>query len=181
MIRAVVFDFDGVIADSEPLHFRAFRDGLAEKGLILSEHEYYAQYLGFSDAEAFAAMAADRGVEWSAEFVAELVAAKAVRLEALERDHSVLFPGARRAILGLAQACPLAIASGALGAEIRRVLTKEQLDKHFATIVAADDTSASKPSPEPYRLAVEQLSAVIGQTLRPEECVAVEDSTWGLE
>ena len=47
--------------------------------------------------------------------------------------------------------------------------------------MAADDTAVSKPSPEPYRLAVQQLSAAIGQTLRPEECVAVEDSSWGLQ
>jgi beta-phosphoglucomutase len=181
VIRAVVFDFDGVIADSEPLHFRAFRDGLTDQGLTLSEHEYYARYLGFSDADAFAAIGADRGCGWTPEFVATLVAGKARRLEELERDHSVLFPGARTAIEQLARACPLAIASGALGAEIKRVLVREDLARHFSVIVGADDTRESKPSPEPYRLAIQQLTAATGQVVRPEECVAVEDSSWGLQ
>jgi HAD superfamily hydrolase (TIGR01509 family) len=181
VIRAVVFDFDGVIADSEPFHFRAFRDGLAGQGLTLLENDYYARYLGFSDADAFAAMAEDRGVQWDPEFIAKLVAEKAVRLEELERGHSVLFPGAKAAIQDLARACPLAIASGALGAEIRRVLVREELAQHFKVIVAADDTNSSKPSPEPYRLAVQELSQVMGQGLSPEECVAIEDSSWGLQ
>jgi beta-phosphoglucomutase len=181
VIRAVVFDFDGVIADSEPLHFRAFRDGLTDHGLTLSEPEYYARYLGFSDADAFAAIGADRGREWGPEFVAALVAQKALRMEELERDQSVLFPGARTAIERLARACPLAIASGALGAEIRRVLAREDLARHFSVIVGADDTRESKPSPEPYRLAVQQLSEAAGQVVRAADCVAIEDSSWGLE
>jgi beta-phosphoglucomutase-like phosphatase (HAD superfamily) len=181
VIRAIVFDFDGVIADSEPLHFRAFRDGLTEHGLTLSEHEYYARYLGFSDADAFAAIGADQGRAWAPEFVATLVARKAVRLEELERDHSVLFPGAKTAIERLALACPLAIASGALGPEITRILAKEDLAQHFSAIVGADDTRESKPSPEPYRLAIQRLSAATGRAVRPEDCVAIEDSSWGLQ
>ena len=52
-MKAVVFDFDGVIANSEPLHFRAFRDVLADEGITLSESEYYERYLGYNDERAF--------------------------------------------------------------------------------------------------------------------------------
>jgi len=62
LLRAVVFDFDGVIANSEPFHFRAYRDVLAQEGLALTEPEYYARYLGYDDVGAFNALAADRGV-----------------------------------------------------------------------------------------------------------------------
>ena len=60
MLRAVVFDFDGVIANSEPSHFRAYRDVLAQDGVVLTEPDYYARYLGYDDAGAFSALAADR-------------------------------------------------------------------------------------------------------------------------
>jgi beta-phosphoglucomutase len=80
----------------------------------------------------------------------------------------------------LARHCPLAIASGALRAEIERKLTREQLTAHFTVIVAGDDGVASKPAPEPYLRAVERLAATHG-TMSPSDCVAVEDSPWGLQ
>lgn len=176
-----MFDFDGVLANSEPLHLRAFQEVLAAEGLALTERDYYARYLGFDDVAAFAAIAAERGREWSADHIAALVARKAVRLEALERDTSVLFPGAADAVRRAAAAVPVAIASGALGAEIRRVLDREALTVCFAAIVSAEDTAASKPQPDPYLRAVEHLRRATGDTIAAAECVAVEDSRWGLE
>jgi beta-phosphoglucomutase len=76
---------------------------------------------------------------------------------------------------------PLAIASGAIGAEIRRVLEREQLSQFFAAVVSADDTSKSKPAPDPYLRVVAQLDAACGGRLAARECVAIEDSRWGLE
>jgi beta-phosphoglucomutase len=177
--RAVVFDFDGVIANSEPLHFLGFRDVLAEIGIELSEADYYERYLGYDDAGAFFAVAADRGVSLASARIVDLIRRKAMRLEELERDHSVLFPGAAQLIRGLAACCPLAIASGAIRPEIERVLDKEGLAAHFQTIVAAGETPVSKPAPDPYARAVTLLSAAIGAKLEPWECVAIEDSRLG--
>src|SRR2546421_9486607 len=122
MLRAVVFDFDGVIANSEPLHFASFREILAANGVTLTEADYYARYLGFDDVGVFRAVAADGGRAWTSDELASLVQKKAARMEVLERDVSVLFPGAETAIRKAAARVPLAIASGALGAEIRRIL-----------------------------------------------------------
>lgn len=179
MIRAVVFDFDGVIANSEPLHFRAYRDVLSDRGLTLTESAYYENYLGYDDIGAFRAIAADAGVVITEADIADLVARKAVRLEDLEKAGSVLFPGAREAIARMAAAWPTAIASGALKAEIVRVLEHEGLRPHFPVLVSAEDTPASKPDPAPYLLAVELLGATV-PSLKPSECVAIEDSKWGL-
>jgi len=181
VLRAIVFDFDGVIANSEPLHFRAFRDALASRGVNLTEHDYYTRYLGYDDLGAFRAIAADRGRALSEAELAGLAADKAARMEALEHDASVLFPGAAAAIRRAAAAVPLAIASGALGAEIRRVLDGADLTRYFAAIVAAEDTPASKPAPDPYQRAVALLSAAIGDPGLPAAaCVAIEDSRWGI-
>ena len=91
MLRAIVFDFDGVIANSEPLHYRAFRDVLAETGVTFAEREYYARYLGYDDAGVFRTLMADRGLTCPGGRVAELVTRKAARLEQLEGDVSILF------------------------------------------------------------------------------------------
>jgi HAD superfamily hydrolase (TIGR01509 family) len=180
MVRAVVFDFDGVIANSEPLHFRAFHDVLAAEGVTLTEADYYARYLGYNDERAFSQIGAEQGRRWDARAIAELIDRKALLMEHIEQHASVLFPGAREAIQQLARQCPLAIASGALRAEIERKLTREQLSTHFAVIVAGDDGVASKPAPDPYLRAVERLAASHG-AVSPADCVAIEDSPWGLD
>jgi beta-phosphoglucomutase len=180
VIRAVVFDFDGVLANSEPLHFRAFRDVLAAEGLTLTEEAYYNRYLGYDDVGAFRAIAADAHRRLEAAELANWVAQKAERLEALERGASVLFPGARAALARMAQAGPIAIASGALRQEIMRVLDREQLTALFSAVVAAGDTDASKPDPAPYARAVQLLGQIERDSLQPNQCVAIEDSHWGL-
>lgn len=180
MLRAIVFDFDGVIANSEPLHFQGFRDVLAEEGVTLTERDYYADYLGFDDTGVFQAIGAKQGAPWTPAHVDALVARKAVRLEALEHGASILFPGAADAIRRAAAIVPIAIASGARGDEIRRVLKRENLASYFAAIVAAEDTSISKPAPDPYLHALTLLAPATGPHLRGAECVAIEDSVWGL-
>jgi beta-phosphoglucomutase len=178
-LRGVVFDFDGVIADSESLHFNGYRDILAHEGVTLTQADYLARYLGYDDVGAFEAIAADRGLYWSSAGIARLVEQKARRLEILARDHSPLFPGAAAAIKRLAAACPLAIASGALRTEISRVLEREGLTPYFVTVVGAEDVAASKPAPEPYLKAIRVLAA--GDAPVAAEYVAIEDSRWGLE
>ena len=181
MLRAIVFDFDGVIANSEPLHFTAFRDVLSEEMLEITEHEYYEAYLGFDDFQFFRTLGADRLAGWTEEDVKQLVARKAVQLEALERGTSILFPGAADAIRGAAASLPIAIASGARSEEIRRVLERENLASYFTAIVAAEDTPASKPAPDPYLRALTLLTPAAGGALDARDCVALEDSRWGLE
>ena len=181
MLRAIVFDFDGVIANSEPLHFSAFRDILAEEGLELTKHDYYDAYLGFDDVQFFQKAGADRGALWAADTVASLVARKAARLETLEHGGSILFPGAADVIRTAAAALPIAIASGARGDEIRRVLERENLSRYFSAVVAAEDTPSSKPAPDPYLRALALLAGRAGGQLEARECVAIEDSRWGLE
>ena len=180
-IRAVVFDFDGVLANSEPLHLAAFQHALATEGITITEPEYYDHYLGFDDIGSFEAAASLHGRSWNAGDIARLMACKAVRLEDLERDRSILFPGAADAVNRLARDYTLAIASGALKREILRVLDREQLTRFFRAVVSAEDTPASKPAPDPYVRSVELLRQAIGSPLRTDECVAIEDSRWGIE
>jgi len=180
-LQAIVFDFDGVIANSEPLHLQAFQQTLAEEGIALTRREYYARYLGYDDVGAFEAVGRDKGVAMDAGRVASLVARKGVALQALLNDGAVLFAGAAEFIREAAASVPIAIASGALRHEIDEIIGAAGLDGLFAAIVASGDTPESKPSPAPYRLAFEQLRQAAAQGLDAARCVAIEDSRWGLE
>jgi HAD superfamily hydrolase (TIGR01509 family) len=177
---AIVFDFDGVIVNSEPVHLRAFQAVLAEDGLSLSAREYYERYVGLSDREAFEAVAHDAGVERPAGWAEALMARKTVEVRRVLAEEAPLFPAAASRIRALAAALPLAVASGALRPEIDQVLVRAGIADCFAAIVAAEDTRRSKPAPDPYELAVERLSRAIGRPIAPSRVVAVEDTVQGL-
>jgi beta-phosphoglucomutase len=180
-LQAIVFDFDGVIADSEPLHLRAFQQALAADGIELTPQEYYSRYLGFDDVGVFEALARDRGLAVSERQVTALVARKGAHLQQMMQEGSVLFPGAREFIRTAAAAVPIGIASGALRHEIEEIVEAAGVADLFSVIVAAGDTPQSKPSPAPYLLAFEKLREAAGNGLEPRRCVAIEDSRWGLE
>lgn len=175
MIQAVVFDFDGVLADSEPMHLRAYQEVLEPLGVTLDRAEYYARYLGFDDEAALRAIVRDKALGFDDRQVRALLDAKTAIFDEMIATASVLYPGAAECVRRMAAAFPLGIASGALGHEIRAILRAGALDSHFRFIVASGDTPAGKPAPDPYRRAAE-LHAV-----PPAACVAIEDSRWGIE
>jgi beta-phosphoglucomutase len=180
-LQAIIFDFDGVIANSEPLHFTAFKQALDDDGIDFSAADYFARYLGFDDVGVFRALGRDRGLPMAEQRVSELVTRKGERLQELLASGSVLFPGAAEFIRQAAAVVPVAIASGALRHEIEEILEAADLRALFRTIVASGDTPASKPSPAPYQKAFAQLRAETGAALDPRRSVAIEDSRWGLE
>jgi beta-phosphoglucomutase len=180
-LQAIVLDFDGVIANSEPLHLTAFQQMLAERGIELTAEDYFAHYLGYDDVGLVQALARDRRIPMTDREMTSLVARKGVILQTLLHDGNVLFPGAVDFIRTAAARVPIAIASGALRHEIVEIVEGAGVANLFATIVASGDTPESKPSPAPYRLAFERLRQHTGRSLDPRKCVAVEDSRWGLE
>jgi beta-phosphoglucomutase len=175
VIAAIVFDFDGVLVDSEPLHLRAYQEVLEPRGIALLREEYYADYLGYDDPGVFRALSAAR--EWPIDDgeIRRLIHEKTEVYEALLAAGGHLYPGAAECVKRLAAAYPLGIASGAAKPEIQATLASQRLDSYFRFIVASGDTAASKPAPDPYRRAAE-LHGV-----PPYTCVAVEDSRWGIE
>ena len=174
-IAALVFDFDGVLADSEPLHLTAYQAVLSEAGITVNRDEYYARYLGFDDAGAFRAIGGAHGRAWTADQIAALVARKTVIFDEMLSTADLLYPQAAACVERLARRFPLGIASGALRHEIEAILRRGGLDGCFKFIVAAGETAAGKPAPDPYRRAAELHG------LPPPRCLAIEDSRWGIE
>lgn len=179
-LQAIVFDFDGVIADSERLHLKAYQDVLGAEGLEFPDHDYYDRYLGYDDVGVFRQYAHDRQIEMPGTRIAELIERKGHRYDELAAMGEMLYPGAAAFIRAAADAVPIAIASGALTHEIEDILVRAGLRHLFPVIVGADQTTRSKPHPEPYLTAFARLQAHVGRTLEPWRSVAIEDSKWGL-
>ena len=180
-LLGVVFDFDGVIADTERLHLQAYQDILGDRGMTLSKDDYAERYLGFDDAGVFTNIAADRGMLLDSGELDRLIEAKGRRFTALVEAGDVVFPDAQACIERLAADLVLGIASGALHREIEDILNAAGLRDHFSAIVAADDVEHAKPAPDGYARAVELLSEALGRAPSPSSFIAIEDSRWGIE
>ncbi len=180
-LQAVFFDFDGVIADSEPLHLRAYQTVLKADGIDLNKSEYYARYLGYDDIGLFEALAKDRRISLSDEKIEEWVAAKSCIVEEMLSSDAVLFPGAAACVKMFAERVPLAVASGALQPEIEIVLEHAGLRSSFGAIASASDGVRGKPAPDLYLRAMAKLKGRLPDPFHPRACIAIEDSHWGLE
>lgn len=178
MLRAAVFDFDGVLVDSEPLHFRALRGCLLPEGIAIDEPEYYASYAAYDDRTAIRLALESHGTPYDAGRVDRVAKRKSGLFDELMQGIP-FFPGARELVHDLARDLPLAIASGALRAEIERILAAGGLRGSFRAIVGAEDVARTKPDPMPYASAV-ALLARESPGLAPGDCVAFEDTMAGI-
>ena len=181
MLQAVFFDFDGVIADSEPLHLRAYQEVLRPEGIQLDRDEYYEKYLGYDDLGLFQALTKDRGLSIDVSRMDDWIDTKTQLIEEMLSSDSVLFPGAAACVRRCAEQAPLAIASGALEPEIVLVLEHSELRPFFDAIASASDGVRGKPAPDLYMLALAKLADQRKITLEPASCVAIEASHWGLK
>jgi HAD superfamily hydrolase (TIGR01509 family) len=182
MLRAVIFDFNGIIVDDEPIHFELFQRVLGEEGIGLTEEDYYARYLGFDDRGAFKAAYTDHGRSLDEDKLAQLIDRKAVYYRELIRSKLRLFPGVKELVPALARQVPLALASGALRHEIDTILSDIGLRDYFSAVVSAEDVAAGKPDPEIFLKALAQLNlrSANGRPIHPAECVVIEDSKEGV-
>ena len=180
-MRAVIFDFDGVIADTEPLHFEGLRRTLAEIQITLTENDYYTDYLGFDDRGCIREALRVNHRPMSTSVVEDLMAKKAIAYMASIKEHLVIFPGVIAFIEEAAAAYPLAIASGALRPEIELVLEQIGLRKAFGHITSAEDVANGKPNPEPFLQALAGLNRHQTATAIPAgSCLVIEDSRPGI-
>jgi HAD superfamily hydrolase (TIGR01509 family) len=177
---ATLFDYNGVLVDDEAVHFAAFRDALGPLGVTVSEDAYWERYLGYDDVGAFHAMLADAGRSASKDEVRELVEAKRPLYLERARDALQCFAGARELVLRRAARGPVGVVSGALRSEIDLGLGLLGVEEHVRVVVAAEDTSLSKPSPEGYLLGIERLARLTNETIA-RGALVIEDSLAGVE
>jgi len=181
MLRAVIFDFDGVIVDSELLHFRAFNLVTQQFGIEISKKSYFEDCLGLNDREVFQMLVDNNNLTEYKNRANDLVEQKTILFKELAESEGQIIPGVKEFINMLAENnIPMAICSGALEAEIIQILNAAKMNDFFKTIIAADHVTRGKPDPQGFLLALAQLNIILNTDIAPSESIVIEDSRWGL-
>jgi HAD superfamily hydrolase (TIGR01509 family) len=168
--RTFEADLDGVIIDSEAVWNDARRELVVERGGSWADDSQRAM-MGMSSTEWSTYMHDDLGVDREP---SEISAAVVARLEDLYRDDVPLIPGAREAVMRVADRRPLALASSANREIIDLVLELTGLGRYFGATVSSEEVPRGKPAPDVY------LEAATRLAVAPSDCPAVEDSANGL-
>jgi beta-phosphoglucomutase len=176
-LRVIVFDFDGVLVNSEPLHYYAFQQAAAEFDIELTEQQYYEQLIGYDDRGAWRKLLELHNKTLPPADFLELMNHKNQVMQDMiyEGKYSALL-GVEETVRALWRHYPLAICSGARREEIEAMLEGIRLRDCFRIITAAEDVETGKPDPEGYMLTLQQLSRVAQRKLDPHECLVVEDA-----
>jgi len=180
MLKAIIFDCDGVISDTEPIHMAAFQRVLAEEGITLENEDYFARYLALDDRGCFRQAFGDRGNSLGQNDLKSLIARKSAYVDAAMEADLKLLPGAAKFIKLASSSYPLAVASGALRHEIELVLKSGGVRDCFRAIVSAEDVERSKPHPDPFIKAFNLLRSFSETAIEPGECLVIEDSIHGV-
>ena len=189
-LRAIIFDFNGVIADDEAPHFYCFRQSLAEEGLNLSKEDYYGLYGGMDERHCAAALLAAVD-ERDPTRLQRILARKAALFREYEAHQKPpLFPGAVQLVKQAALHYRLAVASGGRRSQILFALTDTPVQQELSLIISADECPIGKPDPAIYLMALERINGSrlpeghshpgMAQ-LRPAQCLVIEDSLAGIQ
>jgi HAD superfamily hydrolase (TIGR01509 family) len=184
MLKAIIFDCDGVIVDSEPSHLKALQQVLAEEGIALTRTEYFERYLAMDDKGCFETALAAQGRPVTDAILKTLILRKMALYRTLSQQELVLYPGVAEFVKKAQGAYRLAIASGAFRGEIKFALDQGGLRAAFPVLVSAQDVRHGKPHPEAFLTALAKLNQLIPiptPLLTPSECVVIEDSLHGTD
>jgi beta-phosphoglucomutase family hydrolase len=182
MLKAVIFDFDGVITDSEVLHLRAFNRSLTRYGIELTTKDYYQNYLGFSDFDCYKMLISQGLLKIDEQQIGDIIKEKSQIFEELTKTEGRTIEGVHEFLKMLEQNnIPMAICSGSLLVEIELMLDEARLRHFFTAIVSAEQVKKGKPHPEGFLLALRKLNDHCQPPVAANECIVIEDSHWGLQ
>ncbi len=169
MIRGVVFDLDGVIADTERLQWAAYREVLRAYGVDVGLEEYRRQFIALGSGPEYACRTYGLTVTPD-----ELRALKAPIYQALLREGVTACPGAVEALARLGSTHRLALATNTVRDEVEFILERLGVARHFHATISREDYARAKPAPDAY------LTAAAALGLGPEDCAVVEDTERGV-
>ena len=182
MLDALIFDFDGVVVDSEPIHLACFREVLGRRGIELRTEDYYSLYLGFDDHDCFQAVLVNNGRDPDEAEIAAMTAEKTAMVQRAIRESIQPLPGALELMRAAREAgLAVGVCSGALRDEIELAGETIGAMEMIQVLVAAKDVANGKPDPEGYAKTVELLSAAVGRRIDPARTWVVEDSPAGVQ
>ena len=185
MLRALFFDFNGVILDDEEYHYSSLKDVLKEEGVLITREMYYRDCLGFGDVECFQWGLKTQAAIDRAGGMNHLLNRKSAYYENLLEREARFFPGVCELMREAGDRYPMAVASMALRREIDLALATAGLTDLVSVIVSAGDVPRPKPAPDVYEKALLQINqSGDGETdappILPAECMVIEDSVPGI-
>ncbi len=176
-MKIIIFDFDGVILDSENSHFIAFNEGLKNLNINISEDEYYSKYISLDDRGVITNVVNDKNISVTSEEIDMIIKNKNDYFESRLIDNSKLFPGVEELIIQLSKNFVLSIGSGANRSEIIKTLKNNNIYDYFEIIVSADEVNNPKPNPETYNRVLDNINT----DFNINEIIVIEDSPGGIE
>jgi len=175
-IRAVIFDFDGVLVDSEPLHEWAIRESVRPHGWSFTRERFFAEIVGRGDENAYRRIAEWNGAAAADEHVRELLEVKwRLMGEGIAAGKFSVQPGAAEQVRAAKGRGPVAVCSGSVGSTVRPMLERIGLLGLLDAVVCGDDVPRMKPAPDGYLLAAKKLG------VEPGACLAIEDTPTGVK
>lgn len=183
MIRAIIFDLDGTLADTEPTHFEAFAEILHAEGIALSRDEYFSRLIGYNDHDCFQVLMDEHGRPTTPAQLQSLIDRKAAVYQAKIAGRDVMYEGAAEFVRDCGRRFPLIVVTGTLRAEAEMILTRARIRELFLDVVAAEDVERGKPEPDGFLAGLGRL----GFLLRPHpsiasaECLVIEDTPAGIK
>ncbi|HYJ84582.1 MAG TPA: HAD family phosphatase [Pyrinomonadaceae bacterium] len=184
MIKAIFFDFNGVIIDDERLQMAAYQEVLREHGIELTEDDYFSS-LGMDDKTFVRAAFSRANKKLTEEVLQKTLDEKTARHRKLIENNLPLFPGVVNFLKATARHYDLGLVSMSNSAEVGYVLDLADLRPLFSVIVTAEDVNVCKPAPDCYRSGFEKLNENrLVRRLLPvlaNECLVIEDSPPGVE
>jgi HAD superfamily hydrolase (TIGR01509 family) len=185
MLKAVLFDFNGVIINDEPIHQELINEILIGENLLPLGSEFAELCLGRSDRVCLRNVLTRRGRQVTEEYLTKLINKKASlyreRLEKLEKlpIYEEIYSFLERV---KARELQIGLVTGAIRSEVESILQRVGLGDYFSVIVTGDEISTSKPQPDGYLLAVERFNRWnFNLQLQPWECLVIEDTFVGCE
>jgi beta-phosphoglucomutase len=183
-LKAVIFDFNGIIINDDSIHQQLIEEILLEENLTLKKWEFQQVTLGRSDRSCFRDILNSRGRIVNEEYLTKLLLRKAEKyIQEVEKlDKLPLYPGLDDLIFQVrSRNLKLGLVSDAIRKEVTVVLERTKLDEYFQVVVTGDDVSTTKPEPDGYSLMVKLLNEKHPDlTLSPQECLAIEDTPEGI-
>ena len=176
-VKIIIFDFDGVILDSENSHFIAFNEGLKNLNINISEDEYYSKYISLDDRGVITNVVNDKNISVTNEEIDMIIKNKNDYFESRLIDNSKLFPGVEELIIQLSKNFVLSIGSGANRSEIIKTLKNNNIYDYFEIIVSANEVNNPKPNPETYNRVLDNINT----DFNINEIIVIEDSPGGIE